>query len=126
MTIGGITNNNINMCKRGNRRSRRVSNCRTRFWVNQYNNIENNYGTVINLSKDSDEYEPTEQPIIAVQVINEHESEQKSASFDEETVQKPVENAKATKASVLRSLVIGVAVGIVLGGVNLFIKKKTS
>ena len=114
------------MCKRGNRRSRRVSNYRTRLWVNQYNNVENNYGTVINLSKDSDEYESTEQPIIAVQVINEHESEQKSASFDEETVQKPVENAKATKASVLRSLVIGVAVGIVLGGVNLFIKKKTS
>lgn len=114
------------MCKRGNRRSRRVSNYRTRLWVNQYNNVENNYGTVINLSKDSDEYESTEQPIIAVQVINEHESEQKSASFDEETGQKPVENAKATKVSVLRSLVIGVAVGIVLGGVNLFIKKKTS
>ena len=124
MTIGVITINNKNMCKRGNRRSRRVSNCRTHIWVNQYNNVENNYGTVINLSKDSDEYESTEQPIFAVQIINEHESEQESASFNEETWQKPVET-NTHKASVLRCLAIGVAVGIVLGGVNLLIKKKS-
>ncbi len=117
------------MCVRGNRRSRRVSNYRTRVWVNQYNNVENNYGTVLNLSEDRDEYESTEQPIIAVQVINEHESEQQSTSFKEGTWKKPAETVETTnphKVVVLRCLAVGVVIGIVISGVNLFIKKKAS
>ena len=71
------------MCKRGKRSSRRVCNHRTRVWVNQYNSVENNYGTVMNLSKGAEEcednYTAEEQPAtaaVAVQFVNEQKNTQ--------------------------------------------------
>ena len=110
------------MCIRGNRRSRRVSNYRTRVWVNQYNNIENNYGTVMNISKEVDECEHEEQhivqdsndsvPDIAIQVINVQQNEQPSA-LGHESDQKSGKDVKTSNTSVIRYLAIGVVIGVV-------------
>ncbi len=119
------------MCIRGNRRSRRVSNYRTRVWVNQYNNVENNYGTVLNISEEADEYEPKEQPIdqeynvkapdIAIQVVNVQQDE-KASTPDQEFVQKPGEAFETSKTSVIRNLVIGVVLGVVCNRIYSLIK----
>ena len=119
------------MCIRGNRRSRRVSNYRTRVWVNQYNNIENNYGTVMNISKEVDECEHEEQhivqdsndsvPDIAIQVINVQQNEQPSA-LGHESDQKSGKDVKTSNTSVIRHLAIGVVIGVVCNGIYSLIK----
>lgn len=115
------------MCIRGNRRSRRVSNYRTRVWVNQYNNVENNYGTVLNVAKEVDECEHEEQPIvqesndsapdIAIQVINVQQDEQPSTLGQESG-----ETVETSKKSILRWLAIGVGIGVVCNGIYSLIK----
>ena len=119
------------MCIRGNRRSRRVSNYRTRVWVNQYNNIENNYGTVMNISKEVDECEHEEQhivqdsndsvPDIAIQVINVQQDEQPS-TLGHESDQKSGKDVKTSNTSVIRYLAIGVVIGVVCNGIYSLIK----
>ena len=119
------------MCTRGNRRSRRVSNYRTRVWVNQYNNVENNYGTVLNVTKEVDECEQKEQhinqeynlkaPDIAVQVINVQKDEQLSTP-DQKSVQETGEAFETSNTSVIRNLVIGIVIGVICKGIYSFIK----
>ncbi len=119
------------MCIRGNRRSRRVSNYRTRVWVNQYNNVENNYGTVINVAEEVDECEQKKQPIdqeynlkatgIAIQVINVQHDEQPS-TLCHESVQESGEAFETSNTSVIRNLVIGVVLGVICKGIYSFIK----
>ena len=119
------------MCIRGNRRSRRVSNYRTRVWVNQYNNIENNYGTVLNVAKEVDECEHEDHPLgqehnvkapnIAIQVINVQQDEQPSTlghEFDQESGK----DVKTSNTSVIRYLAIGVVIGVVCNGFYSLIK----
>ena len=119
------------MCVRGNRRSRRVSNYRTRVWVNQYNNVENNYGTVLNVTKEVDECEQKEQhidqeynvkaPGIAIQVINVQHDEQPS-TLCHGSVQESGEAFETSNTSVIRNLVIGVVIGVICTGIYSFIK----
>ena len=119
------------MCIRGNRRSRRVSNYRTRVWVNQYNNVENNYGTVINVAEEVDECEQKKQPIdqeynlkapgIAIQVINVQHDEQPS-TLCHESVQESGEAFETSNTSVIRNLVIGVVLGVICKGIYSFNK----
>lgn len=120
------------MCKRGNRRSRRICNYRTRVWVNQYNNVEYNWGTVTNVSKGVDECESeNDQPVmdycdspdVAVQVVNVQKNEQPS-SCKQESNQEPGVVSKNSKVSFMRNFAIGGAIGVAIGGVLLFINKQ--
>lgn len=121
------------MCVRGNRRSRRVSNYRTRVWVNQYNNVENNYGTVMNFSNETDKWVCDEQdirqesndnvPDIAIQVVNVRGDEQPS-TLSQESVQESREVAKTSKDSILREFAKGAAIGVAISVVYLLIKNK--
>ena len=105
------------MCIRGNRRSRRVSNYRTRVWVNQYNNIKYNYGTVMSVTNEDDEFEQKENSSgIAIQVAN-VQNEQPS-SLDQESG----ETVETSKKSILRWLAIGVGIGVVCNGIYSLIK----
>lgn len=119
------------MCKRGNRRSRRVCNYRTRVWVNQYNNIEKNYGTVMIVTQKVDEYERKNQhltqesddsvPDIAIQVVNVQQDKQYSTR-GQVSVQESEEVAMTSSTSVVRYLVIGVVIGAICNGIYSFIK----
>ena len=119
------------MCKRGNRRSRRVCNYRTRVWVNQYNNIEKNYGTVMIVAQKVDECERNNQhftqesndsvPAIAFQVVNVQQDKQYSTR-GQVSVQESEEVAMTSSTSVVRYLVIGVVIGAICNGIYSFIK----
>jgi len=105
------------MCVRGNRRSRRVSNCRTKVWVNQYNNIKYNYGTVMSVTNEDDEFEQKENSSgIAIQVAN-VQNEQPSSLGQESG-----ETVETSKKSILRWLAIGVGIGVVCNGIYSLIK----
>ena len=105
------------MCVRGNRRSRRVSNYRTRVWVNQYNNVENNYGIVMSVTNEDDEFEQKENSSsIAIQVAN-VQNEQPSSLGQESG-----ETVETSKKSILRWLAIGVGIGVVCNGIYSLIK----
>lgn len=105
------------MCVRGNRRSRRVSNCRTKVWVNQYNNIKYNYGTVMSVTNEDDEFEQKENSSsIAIQVAN-VQNEQPSSPGQESG-----ETVETSKKSTLRWLAIGFGIGVVCNGIYLLIK----
>lgn len=110
------------MCVRSNRRSRRVSNYRTKVWVNQYNNIKYNYGTVMCVTNDNDEFEHKENSSgIAIQVINVQQDEQPSTlghEFDQESGK----DVKTSNTSVIRYLAIGVVIGVVCNGIYSLIK----
>ena len=119
------------MCKKRNRRSRRVSNYRTRVWVNQYNNIENNYGTVSIVAKEVDEREGEEQyfalasndnvPDIAIQVVNVQQEEQYS-THGQESDQGSGEVTMTLNTPVIHNLFIGVVFGVVCKGIYSFFK----
>ena len=105
------------MCVRSNRRSRRVSNYRTKVWVNQYNNIKYNYGTVMNVTNEDDEFEQKENSSgIAIQVAN-VQNEQPSSLGQESG-----ETVETSKKSILRWLAIGVGIGVVCNGIYSLIK----
>lgn len=105
------------MCVRGNRRSRRVSNCRTKVWVNQYNNIKYNYGTVINITNEDDEFDQKENSSgIAIQVANVQNEQPSSLG------QGSGETVETSKKSILRWLAIGVGIGVVCNGIYSLIK----
>ena len=105
------------MCVRGNRRSRRVSNFRTKVWVNQYNNIKYNYGTVMSVTNEDDEFEQKENSSgIAIQVAN-VQNEQPSSLGQESG-----ETVETSKKSILRWLAIGVGIGVVCNGIYSLIK----
>lgn len=105
------------MCVRGNRRSRRVSNCRTKVWVNQYNNIKYNYGTVMNATNEDDEFEHKDNSSgITIQVAN-VQNEQPSSLGQESG-----ETVETSKKSILRWLAIGVGIGVVCNGIYSLIK----
>ena len=105
------------MCVRSNRRSRRVSNYRTKVWVNQYNNIKYNYGTVMSVTNEDDEFEQKENSSgIAIQVAN-VQNEQPSSLGQESG-----ETVETSKKSILRWLAIGVGIGVVCNGIYSLIK----
>lgn len=105
------------MCVRGNKKSRRASNCRTKVWVNQYNNIKYNYGTVMSVTNEDDEFEQKENSSgIAIQVAN-VQNEQPSSLGQESG-----ETVETSKKSILRWLAIGVGIGVVCNGIYSLIK----